>query len=42
MNSGDEDLSFTAALHSYFRVGDVTQVCAPPCILLPGCRLGMT
>ena len=26
VNSGERDLSFTAALHSYFRVGDITQV----------------
>lgn len=27
VNSGERDLSFTAALHSYFRVGDIMQVC---------------
>ena len=27
VNSGEQDLSFTAALHSYFRVGDIGQVC---------------
>lgn len=29
VNSGTEDLGFTAALHSYFRVGDITQVWRP-------------
>ena len=38
INSGERDLSFTAALHSYFRVGDITQVCAPSCILLIALR----
>ena len=34
VNSGEQDLSFTAALHSYFCVGDIAQVCATSCILL--------
>jgi galactose mutarotase-like enzyme len=34
INSGERDLSFTAALHSYFRVGDIAQVRPPPC--MPG------
>jgi D-hexose-6-phosphate mutarotase len=27
VNSGEQDLSFTAALHSYFRAGNIGQVC---------------
>jgi hypothetical protein len=37
VNSGDRDLSFTAALHSYFRVGDIAQVGNHP-TAPAGCR----
>jgi len=38
VNSGGDELPFTVALHSYFRVGDITQVRGTGCGCM-GCFL---